>query len=122
MCCGPGRLVLLLADHVLDVADLAVVEVEAVVALPSHADDGRLLAPAALHHLPGRLPRLHYDLYLVRAWVVAPDLNLVEVAREEAVLAHAQVLAVAANEEGADNRAHVANHALFVGMRGQSVS
>lgn len=55
-------------------------------------------------------------------WVVSPDLDLVQITRKEAVLAHAQVLAIAADEECTHYWAHVAYHALFVRMRRQSVT
>lgn len=120
--CRPRRLELFLADHVRHVAALAEVEIEAVVALPAHSDDWHLLAATALYEFANVLARLHNHLNLVVLRVVPTHFHPLLVAREETVLAHAVVLAVAADEESTDDRAHEAVDAFAVAVRGEAVA
>ena len=119
--CRPCRLELCLANHVRHVAVLAEVEIEAIVALPAYSDDRHFLTSTALYELPDVLPWFYYHLDLMALWVVPTYFDSFLIACEEAVLAHAVVLAVAADEERADDWAHEAIHALAVAVGGQAV-
>lgn len=118
----PRRLELRFAYHIGNVTILAKVKIEAIVALPPDANDRHFLASTAFDELSYVLPRLDDHLDLVALRVVATHLDPLLVAREEAILAHAIVLAIAAYEEGADDRAHEAVDAFAIAVGREPVA
>jgi hypothetical protein len=112
----------LLLYHICHVTVFTEVEVEAVVALPAHADDRHFLTAAALYEFTDILARFHDHLDGMAYRVVAPHFHSLKVTCVKAVLAHAKVLAISANKKCANDGAHETVDTFAIAVSGQSIA
>ena len=100
MRCRICRLQFLLTYGICQVALLTKIKIETLFAFVPHAHNWHHLAPVTFNILAYLLPRLDNQLNSMCFFVVAPHLDslMVVCPGEEAVLAHAEVVAISADE------------------------
>ena len=116
MRCRVSGLQLLLSNCVYNVAFLAKVEIKAIVALVSYADNRHLLAPMTLDILPYLLARLHDQLYPVSLMVMPTHLqfSIFIGPCEVTVLAEAEVATIRAHEAASDDWPHITAYTFII--------